>query len=153
MTSIRTSLNYDAIWGLNLRADGMVRRYVTEFTRDVRRVAKMNVRTGSKARHSGYPRTGRLAASLDHDHRWANQHGVGRVVYSRLDYALFVHEGTAGKGSGYIYARDTGGRFGGRFPVGREQGRVTTYRSRVRGQRGNPFLTDASKFVLRSRGM
>lgn len=152
-TTVKTNIRWDAVYGMNLRADGMVRQYMAEFTRDVRRLAKVNVRANSKARHSGYPRTGALAASIEDDKRWANQHGVGRVVFSRLDYALWVHEGTASNGAGRIYARDTGGRFGGRFPVGREQGRTTIYKSSVRGQRANPFLTDASKQALRMRGM
>lgn len=152
-TTVKTNIRWDAVYGMNLRADGMVRQYMAEFTRDVRRLARVNVKAGSRARHSGYARTGRLSASLDHDHRWANQHGVGRVVYSRLDYARWVHEGTAGNGAGRIYARDRGGQFGGRFPIGREQGRATVYKASVRGQIGNPFLVTASKQALRMRGM
>jgi hypothetical protein len=153
MTSVNTRLYGDDIWGLNLRADGMVRRYMTEFTRDVRRQARVNVVANSKARHRGYPRTGRLSASIDHDARWANQHGVGRVVYTKVAYAPFVHNGTRGNGAGRIYARDKGGRFGGRFPVGRAQGGATVFLASVRGQRANPFLSDAARAVLRRRGM
>jgi hypothetical protein len=152
-TRVKTRIQWDDVYGMNLRADGMVRQYMAEFTRDVRRLAKVNVRANSKARHRGYPRTGRLAASIEDDKAWANQHGVGRVVYSRLDYAKWVHGGTAARGTGRLYARGRGGRFGGRFPVGAEQGAITVYRASVRGQRPNPFLSDAAKTALRMRGM
>lgn len=152
-TKVDARLYYSNIYGMNIRADGIVRKYVRRAANLTVRQARRNVTRNSKARYRGYPRTGGLQKSIGETHRWANQHGVGRMVYASADYAYFVHEGTRGNGAGRIYARTSGGQFGGRFPVGKSQNMPRGSRTlvaSVRGQRANPFLSDAGRTVLRA---
>lgn len=166
MAVVRTRTYYDVIYGFSVRVDGMVRSYSRQLTRVAAREAKVRVQTGSQARHRGYPRTGNLARSVGDAHKWANQYGVGRVIYATESYAGFVMKGTAGRGVGYIYrkrARTPTGQFApgragegrtrGLLPVGKSQGQRPMYLPRVRGQRPNPFIEDALRNVMARWGL
>lgn len=83
--------------------------------------------------------------------------GTGGVVVARvgtnLFYALYIHEGTANKGTGYIYPKNAKLL---RFPVVNNSGKGNrrykagatakyAYAKRVRGIKPTPFLRDALK--------
>lgn len=92
---------------------------------------------------------GRLRQSLAME-----MNAIGNKVVSRVgtnvEYALYVHEGTAQNGTGYIYPKN--GKYL-VFPVKNKSGKRRRYKggataqwvktTRVRGIKGQPFLRDA----------
>lgn len=91
----------------------------------------------SMARHEPWA-TGNLWASLysDVNPTPALRH-LDVEVGARSDHAVYVHEGTANNGMGYITSRS-----GQPMPIKRN-GFVVATAHRVRGQQANPFLVDA----------
>ena len=97
--------------------------------------------------------TGRLRASIAVESGIVDNEPVARVG-TNVSYALFVHDGTAGGGTGWIYPRrarvlrwpvtnnayrSTGGNR--RYRGGRTA--AYAFAPRVRGMRPRPFLRDA----------
>lgn len=98
----------------------------------------------SKARRGTWA-TGKLAKSIYSDVTIGT--GLRRInvtVGSTSDHAVYVHEGTANKGAGYIPLN--GNKV--TMPITRIPYR-TWYAERVRGQRANPFLVDGYNSVAR----
>lgn len=162
MARARTKVNYNVIYGYTTRVDGLVRKDAHQVTRIITGQARINVTLNSRKRWYGFKRTGKLARSISDSHRWANQYGCGRTVSASAlspggyNYATVVHRGTK---TDNVVARErdkSTGRFKAGLPkfmpVGLSQGMVTTKKRRVRGQRGNPYLTDAMRTVLRMKG-
>lgn len=149
-TTVRTSVNYDVIYGYTLRVDGLVRKDSRRVTNEMVAAARVNITANSRKRWSGYRRTGKLARSVKDDHRWANQYGCGRTVSASArspkgyNYATVVHRGSPTA----IIVRPNGGW----MPVGESQNEHTVNRRTVRGQLGNPYLRDAMRSVLRLNG-
>lgn len=81
--------------------------------------------------------TGRLRASIRYE---IQVHGetISAHVGTDVDYAKFIHDGTANNGTGWIYPRRA---LVLRFkPKGSS---AVLFRGRVRGIKGTPFLSDA----------
>jgi hypothetical protein len=112
------------------------------------------VRRGNRVLNSARRRvpkdTGRLGNSITMELVEING-APGARIGTNLEYAIYVHEGTANNGAGFIYPKS--GTYL-RFPsvnnsgAGRRryQGGSTAayvYARRVRGVKGRPFLTDA----------
>jgi hypothetical protein len=100
--------------------------------------------------------TGRLKQSMAMEMRFAMGKVIARVG-TNVDYALFIHEGTANKGTGYIYPKK--GQFL-KFPVVNNSGKGRrrykagataqyAYAKRVRGIKPTPFLLNALPAAMR----
>lgn len=94
--------------------------------------------------------TGGLKMSINLEMATVNGQIIVRVGTNK-DYALFIHEGTANKGSGFIYPKNATVL---RFPIinksgsGRRRYKAGAtaqyaYAKRVRGIKPTPFLRDA----------
>jgi hypothetical protein len=148
--TVKTKVNYDVIYGYTVRVDGLVRKDSRRITNEMVAAARLNITANSRKRWTGYRRTGKLARSVADKHQWANQHGCGRTVSASArspqgyNYATVVHRGSPTA----VIARSDGGW----MTVGASQDEHTVTRRTVRGQRGNPYLADAMKSVLRLNG-
>lgn len=100
--------------------------------------------------------TGRLKQSMALEMRFAMNKVVARVG-SNLEYALYIHEGTANKGTGFIYPKK--GKFL-KFPIVNNSGKGNrrykagataqyAYAKRVRGIKPTPFLLNAIPAALK----
>lgn len=96
------------------------------------------------ARVKAPSRTGLLKAYITSD-VFSNQNGVTIDVFSRASYSLYVHEGTAGGGTGFIFPKN--GRALHLQPP--HNGYPESIQAKVRGQAPNPFLLDALQGVVR----
>lgn len=94
--------------------------------------------------------TGRLRQSISVEMGSIGQDVVARVG-TNLQYGLYIHEGTADNGQGYIYPKNANVL---RFPVISKSGQGRrrykagataqyAYAKRVRGIKGTPYLRDA----------
>lgn len=94
--------------------------------------------------------TGRLRQSISLEMGTVGQDVVARVG-TNLEYGLYIHEGTANNGTGYIYPKNAKVL---RFPVinksgaGRRRYKAGAtaqyaYAKRVRGIKATPYLRDA----------
>jgi hypothetical protein len=133
-------LNQDALRELMGGPSGLVYQAVNRRTNAVLRDARTKCPVNN----------GRLKDSLAMEIRQEASNVIGRVG-TNMDYALYVHEGTANNGTGYIYPRR--GRFlvwpaTNNSGVGnrRYKGGVTEnkiWAKKVRGVKGRPFLRQA----------
>lgn len=114
---------------------------------DIRRRAN---RVTNQARRLCPADTGRLRQSISFEMGKADDQIVARVG-TNVDYGLFIHEGTANNGTGYIYPKNAKVL---RFPVTNKSGSGRrrykagataqyAYAKRVRGIKATPFLRDA----------
>jgi hypothetical protein len=131
-----------------LQPGGEVNELVHEVARDTRFFARGHIRN----------RTGELARMIQVNK--PSQTGpwlVASLVFTRTKYALYVHEGTANNGAGYIYPKNhkyltvprdrrstvsgstlkRAWRSGGRYTMNQ---RPYYSMLRVHGQKANPFL-------------
>lgn len=111
---------------------GQVWRYGFQKARRTERLAKANVRS----------RSGYLASQIHAFYEGSQRDQATMVVSADTEYAAAVHEGS-GDAEGLIHPThhrflriDEGGGFG------------VSYHRSVRGQRANPFLTDALEAVI-----
>jgi len=93
-------------------------------------------------------------------------HQVGFEVGARVPYAIYVHDGTGSEGRKFIYTRagfaekqlvdgwirahqfrGSASDAGFWMPVGKTQGDVKKISLRVKGQKSNPFLSDAYRLT------
>lgn len=86
--------------------------------------------------------TGNLVASIYSGVSFRPRRNIVEVG-ARAPYAVYVHEGTANNGAGYIYSNS-----GRPMPIKRA-GFVLGYADQVRGQKANPFLVDGYNTVAR----
>lgn len=124
---------------------------VYDLVHDVARDARFH------ARRYIHSRSGKLAAGIQVN-RPTRRHqlAIASTVFTRTSYALYVHEGTANNGTGYIYPKNgkvltvprsktsvSGGTLRKMWRGGQMQSTEAkpyfTAR-RVRGQKSNPFL-------------
>lgn len=104
------------------------RRAAREVAQDARRII----------RRKGLIESGNLLRSIDFSVRHAGSRGVTATISADTPYALFIHEGTANNGAGFIFPTQAKAL---RF---KPKGSATVlYRAKVRGIKGTPFLTDA----------
>lgn len=100
--------------------------------------------------------TAKLAQSLTMEMGKVGKDVVARVG-TNIEYGLYVHEGTANNGTGYIYPKNAKVL---KFPVinnsgqgrRRYKGGATAqyaYAKRVKGVKARPFLRDALNAVIR----
>jgi hypothetical protein len=120
---------YDTViksWSL---PGGMTWRWARQRAVRIERLAKGNV-------HS---RSGELAASISVDPEGARPNQVIMNVRAGAEHGLWVHEGTRGPitaGGKWMHLPAWGPH-------------PATYAKSVRGQRANPFLSDALEVVMR----
>lgn len=125
---------------------------VYDLVHDVARDARFHARTYI------HNRSGKLAAGIQVNRpSRTNGLAIASTVFTRTSYALYVHEGTANNGAGYIYPKNgkvltiprakggsvSGGTLrkmwrGGK--VASTEGKPYFTARRVHGQRANPFL-------------
>lgn len=134
-TSTVTVVVYDSVITAMSLPGGMVWRYGFQKAR----------RTATLARAGAPKRTGQMAASIDAEYEGSERDSATMRVSADAP-ALWVHEGTQGsnpdekniKPRGKYLRLSPGGGYG------------VVYAKAVRGQKAQPFLTDALEAVIRT---
>jgi hypothetical protein len=131
---VRTKVFDSRIFAMYQSPTGSIHRWTSGITRQIEAVAIINCPT----------RTGHMATQHFHT-VGSNQFGVFSYVGNHAAYSKFVHEGTAGNGTGFIVGRR-------RFMIVRPSPHSfyskPTKRTEVRGQRAQPWIADAMDSVL-----
>lgn len=131
-------LDHRAI-GMMYVPGGITYRFFNQVAREIQVAASAKLVPGH-----GY-RTGELQRSLGHSVTPIPS-GLLAHVRATAAHAVYYHEGTADKGMGRIYPKNS------RRLRFYSLGKLWVLRS-VRGQRGHPFIDEAKSEVLRARGI